>query len=234
MIPQRIVKWFIIVVIVAAATFHHIVQAQQQPAPPEPKSLQVLPGLARPQVLQVMRDWSTALGVDCSYCHQASFEAETPRKQIARQMQREYVAALKHSDGSAIRCQDCHQGQPKLLSIRASAYSKSSAGSPVLRPLRVKLKSTGVVLWRASTKVRFLPKDHFMEGMRGFNQALGVNCRYCHKRGDFEAETPHKQTARLMMKEFSAKLTKPDGQPVSCNDYHQGRARPLNRFQSND
>ena len=228
MIPQRIVKWFIIAVLVAAATFHHIAQAQQQPA--LSSNLQVLPGHARPQVLQVMRDWSTALGVDCGYCHQASFEAETPRKQIARQMQREYVAALKQANGSAISCQDCHQGQPNLLSVRASAYSKPSAGNPVLRTLRVKLKSTGVVLWRASTKVRFLPKDHFMERMLSFNQALGVNCSYCHKQGDFEAETPHKQTARFMLKEFSAQLTKSDGQPVSCNDCHQGRARPLTLF----
>ncbi len=229
MIPLRIIKWFVIAVIVAAATFHHIVQAQQQSSPPEPKNLQVLPGLARSQVMQVMREWSTALGVDCSYCHQASFEAETPRKQIARQMQRDYVATLKHTDGKAISCQDCHQGQPNLLSVRASAYSKPSAGPPILRTLRIKLKSTGVVLWRASTKVRFLPKKHFMEGMLSFNQALGVNCSYCHKQGDFEAETPHKQTARLMMKEFSAQLTKPDSQPVSCSDCHQGRARPLNR-----
>ena len=230
MLPQRIVKWLVIAVIVAAATFHHIAQAHQQPAPPKPNNLQVLSGLSRPQVIQVMRAWSTALGVDCSYCHQASFDTDTPRKQIARQMQRDYVAALKQPDGSAISCQDCHQGQPNLLSVRASAYSKPSAGSPMLHTLRIKLKSTGVVLWRASTKVRFLPKKHFMEGMLSFNQALGVNCSYCHKQGDFEAETPHKQTARFMMKDFSAKLTKLDGKPVSCNDCHQGRARPLARF----
>lgn len=226
MSPQRIVKWFILAVILAAVTFHHIAQAQQQSSLSESTNLQVLPGLSRLQVMQVMRDWSRALGVDCSYCHQASFEAETPRKQIARRMQREFVATLKHSDGSAISCQNCHQGQPNLLS-RASAYSQSSAGP--LRPLRVKLKSAGVVLWRASTKVRFLPKKHFMERMLSFNQALGVNCSYCHKQGDFEAETPRKQTARLMMKEFNAQLLKQDGKPVSCNDCHQARARLLNR-----
>jgi len=226
MSPQRIVKWFILAVILAAVTFHHIAQAQQQSSLSESNNLQVLPGLSRLQVMQVMRDWSRALGVDCSYCHQASFEAETPRKQIARRMQREFVAALKHSDGSAISCQNCHQGQPNLLS-RASAYSQSSTGP--LRSLRVKLKSAGVVLWRASTKVRFLPKKHFMEGMLSFNQALGVNCSYCHKQGDFEAETPRKQTARLMMKEFNAQLLKQDGKPVSCNDCHQARARLLNR-----
>lgn len=234
MIPQRIIKWFVLLMILAVALFQHIVQAHQQPAPPAPSNLQVLQGLSRPQLMQVMRDWSTALGVDCSYCHQGAFEAETSRKQIARLMQREYVAALKQADGSAISCQDCHQGEAKLLGVRVGADSKSSGGNPVLRVCRVKLKSAGVLLWRASTKVQFLPKKHFMEGMRGFNQALSVNCNYCHKKGDFEAETPQKQTARFMMKEFSAKLTKADGKPVSCNDCHQERPRPLSQLKSSN
>lgn len=230
MVPQGIVKSFIVVLIAAAATFQHVVQAQQQPA--LPTNLQIFSSLSRPQLMQVMREWSTALGVDCSYCHQASFEAETPHKQIARQMQREYVAALKRADGKALSCQSCHQGQAKLLAVRDEEFRQPQTGNPAVRFLRVKAKSTGVVLWRASTKVPFLPKDHFMERMRSFNQALGVNCSYCHKKGDYEAETPRKQTARLMLQEFSAKLRKPDGKPVSCNDCHQGRARPLIRFSS--
>ena len=226
MVPQHIVKLFIVVLIAGAATF--IVQAQQQPA--LSSNLQIFSSLARPQLMQVMREWSTALGVDCSYCHQASFETETPRKRIARQMQREYVAALKRADGNALSCQDCHQGQAKLLAVRAKEFNHPFPGNPAVRFLRVKAKSTGVVLWRASTKVPFLPKDHFMERMRSFNQALGVSCRYCHKKGDYETDTPRKQTARLMLQEFSSKLIKQNGQPVSCNDCHQGNARPLSRF----
>jgi nitrate/TMAO reductase-like tetraheme cytochrome c subunit len=229
MIPPRIVKWFVVVMIVAVATFQHIVRAQQPPA--LPSNLQVLQSLSRPQILQVMQEWSTALGVDCRYCHQDSYEVETPRKEIARQMQREYVAAFQRADGKSLSCQDCHQGQAKLLAVRAKEFSKPFAGNPALQFLRVKAKSTGVVLWRAATKVPFLPKKHFMEGMREFNQALGVNCSYCHKKGDYEAETPRKQTARLMLQEFSGKLRKPDGKPVSCNDCHQGNTRPLARFQ---
>lgn len=230
MISLRHIKWLVIGVIMAVAIFYHFAQAQQ---PSVPQNLQVLQGFSRPQIIQVMQEWSTALGVGCNYCHQDSFETDTPRKQIARLMQRDYVAKLKHVDGKAVSCQDCHQGQAKL-SIRSleNASRKAAAGSPVLRSVRVKLKSAGVLLWRASTKVRFLPKKHFMEEMRGFNQALGVNCNYCHKKGDFEAETPQKQTARFMMNEFSAKLTKPDGKPVSCNDCHQGRAHPLTSLPS--
>jgi nitrate/TMAO reductase-like tetraheme cytochrome c subunit len=228
MIPHRIVKLLVVLFIAAAATFQHIAQAQQQAAPPS--NLQLFADHSRPQLMQVMQDWSTALGVDCSYCHQASFEAETPRKEIARMMQREYVAALKQSNGSSISCQTCHQGKAKILTVRAQEFSHSSAGNPALHAVRVQFKSAGVLLWRASTKVSFLPKKHFMEEMRGFNQALGVNCSYCHKRGDFEADTPRKQTARLMRQEFSGKLRKQDGKPISCNDCHQGTANILARF----
>ncbi len=229
MISLRNSKGLLIMLLGAATTFHYIAQAQQQAVPPVPKNLQVLSGLSAPQLLQVMRDWSAALGVDCRYCHQDSFETETPRKQIARLMQQEYVATLKRPDGNALNCQDCHQGQANLLSDRSVASATGKQSSEVFRAMRVKLKSIGVVLWRASTKVRFLPKDHFMERMQEFNQALGVNCSYCHKKGDFEAETPRKQIARLMLKDFSAKLTKQDGQLVRCSDCHQGHARPLNK-----
>ena len=232
MISLRNSKGLLIMLLGAATTFHYIAQAQQQAVPAAPKNLQVLSGLSSPQLLQVMREWSAALGVDCRYCHQDSFETETPRKQIARLMQRDYVATLKQQDGTAVSCQYCHQGQTNLLSDRSVASAAGKQSADVFRAMRIKLKSTGVVLWRASTKVRFLPKDHFMERMQEFNQALGVNCSYCHKKGDFEAETPRKQMARLMLKEFSAKLTKQDGQSVHCSDCHQGRPRPLIMFKA--
>jgi nitrate/TMAO reductase-like tetraheme cytochrome c subunit len=236
MISLQFIKWLVIVVIAVIAKFHYAVQAQQQSVPSTTQNLQVLQGLSRPQILSVMEEWSTALGVDCNYCHQDRFETETVRKQVARLMQREYVVALKRTDGRAVSCQDCHQGKAKLLGIRpfenGSTGGKTSAGAPVLRAMRVKLKAMGVLLWRASTKVQFLPKKHFMQEMQSYNQALSVNCNYCHKQGDFEAETTHKQTARFMRKEFSAKFIKANGQPVSCNDCHQGRKRPLLSFLS--
>ena len=136
MISLRNSKGLLIMLLGAAATFHYIAQAQQQ-AVPAPKNLQVLSGLSSPQLLQVMRDWSAALGVDCRYCHQDSFETETPRKQIARLMQQEYVTTLKRSDGTALSCQDCHQGQANLLSDRsvASAAGKKAADVFIRRAL---------------------------------------------------------------------------------------------------
>jgi hypothetical protein len=84
----------------------------------EPKNLQVLKGMSRQQVISVMRSWSKALGVECNYCHVRPFEADTPRKSIARLMQREFVANLQHKDGNPVSCQDCHQGQPNFLRTR--------------------------------------------------------------------------------------------------------------------
>lgn len=231
MISLRNVKWALLLIFGTMAIIHYLAQAQQSGvSAAAPKKLQVLPELSHAQLLQVMREWSTALGVDCRFCHQDSFEAETPRKQIARLMQRDYVARLRQPDGSAIQCQNCHQGQSNFLSVRAAANSKATAGPPVLRAMRVRLKSAGVVLWRVSTKVPFLPRKHFMEGMLGFNQSLGVNCNYCHRKGDFEGETRHKQIARFMLSEFNTRWVKPDGQLISCKDCHQGQARPLSQF----
>ncbi len=213
------------------ATVHFFAEAKQQAALTVTTSerLQVLQGLSPSQLLQVMRAWSDALGVDCHYCHQGSFEAETSRKQIARLMQREYIAKLKQRDGSAIQCVDCHQGQTILLSARTltNAANKSSTNFPAVRFARVKLKSTGVMLWRVTTKVPLFPKKHFMEGMLSFNQALGANCNYCHKKGDFEAETPRKKIARFMLSEYNGKLIKQGNLFVSCNDCHKGSAHPL-------
>jgi nitrate/TMAO reductase-like tetraheme cytochrome c subunit len=231
MVSPRNVKWMLLLMFGTVAIVHYLAQAQQAGLA---ATAPVLQELSHAQLLQVMRDWAAALGVDCRYCHQDSFAEETSRKQIARRMQREYVAALRRADGSAINCQDCHQGQPKVLSGRARAVPQPSAGAAVVRAVRVKLKSAGVVLWRASKQVPFLPKKHFMEEMLSFNRALGVNCSYCHRQGDYETETPRKQMARFMMQEFSAKLTKPDGQPVRCNDCHQGRAHPLTSFKTQD
>src|SRR5260370_504873 len=39
-----------------------------------------------------------------------------------------------------------------------------------------------------------------MDAMRGFNEALGVQCVYCHVAGDFAADgNPRKETARTMI-----------------------------------
>lgn len=209
MIRRETAKLLAILVIAAPMAFS-LVQAQQTPPsqPPaqqELKNLQVLKGMTRPQVIQEMRNWAAALGVECNFCHQAPFETDTPRKQVTRLMLRDYVNAMKHKDGSAVTCKDCHQELPNPLRTRPfdGALAKPVSGLQVIQRNQI-----GAV-------------------MQAFNTALGVDCEYCHKGDSFETETALKQITRFMMTEYSRGLTKQDGSAVSCNDCHQGHARPL-------
>jgi len=178
---------------------------EQKPAAPE--TLQLLKGMSRQQILAEMRKVSAAMGTECNFCHVNPFSAETARKSVARLMMRDYTMGLKHKDGSALTCNDCHKGEANFLRTRPfdGALGKKSAGLVVLKDM---------------------PRDRVIQVMNAFAKALGVECTYCHT-SDFDDETPRKQIARFMMTEFSRGLVKQDGSAVGCNDCHQGHARPL-------
>lgn len=70
----------------------------------------------------VMQSFTIALGTTCEGCHEAgvdggrpNFDADTPRKNVARKMWSEFVGKLRKKDGSAIYCDTCHQGQFEFL-----------------------------------------------------------------------------------------------------------------------
>lgn len=179
-----------------------------QQAPQEVKNVQVLKGMNHQQVFQVMQEWASSLGVKCNYCHVRPFEQDTARKITARLMLRDYVMGMKHKDGTAVSCKDCHNGQATPLRTRPfeTAFTAKQGGRQVLKGM---------------------PDDKLMEVMNAFNQALGVKCDYCHVQSNFDQDTPRKQIARFMVTEFSAKLAKSDGTGVNCNECHKGHARPL-------
>jgi cytochrome c len=174
----------------------------------KPKNLQVLKGLTRPQLLAVMRSWSEGLVVACNYCHVRQFEAETPRKATARLMERAYVLGLKHKDGRALSCQDCHQGQPNFLRTR-----------PFVGVLGKILPDVRAVADR--------DRGRLMQLMNEFQLALGVKCAYCHSARGIDLETPPKQITRFMMTEFNRGLVQQDGSAVTCATCHQGHGRLL-------
>lgn len=173
----------------------------------KPETLQILKGMPRPQILEVMRGFTAALGVECNFCHVRPFDAETPRKSVARLMMRDYTMGMKHKDGKALSCNDCHKGQPNPLRTLPfdGAVGKKLAGKRVLKDL---------------------PEERLMQVMTAFTKALGVECNYCHT-ADFDEDTPRKQIARFMMTEFSQGLVKKDGGPANCTECHQGNAKPL-------
>jgi nitrate/TMAO reductase-like tetraheme cytochrome c subunit len=178
-----------------------------QQAQPAAETLKVLKGMPQQQIMGEMRKIEAAMGTECNFCHVNPYTADTPRKAVARLMMRDYTMGMKHRDGSALTCNDCHKGQPNFLRTRAfeGAVGKKSAGLQVLKGL---------------------PPERVTQVMTAFTKALGVECTYCHT-DDFDEDTPRKQIARFMMKEFSGGLVKQDGSAVNCNDCHQGHARPL-------
>jgi nitrate/TMAO reductase-like tetraheme cytochrome c subunit len=193
-----------------ASTAQQSPPAQEKPGeqkPAAPETLQVLKGMTRQQILAEMRKVSAAMGTECNFCHVNPFSADTARKSVARLMMRDYTMGLKHKDGSALTCNDCHKGEANFLRTRPfdGALGKKSAGLVVLKDM---------------------PRDRLMQAMTAITKALGVECTYCHT-SDFDDETPRKQIARFMMTEFSRVLVKQDGSAVGCNDCHQGHARPL-------
>ncbi len=80
------------------------------------------------------------------------------------------------------------------------------------------------------------PKNDILFIMRSFNEALGVQCTYCHVQGDFSADTnPKKEMARKMIAmgriiddSFpSSAGAFPDGyHEVDCFTCHRGNAKP--------
>ncbi len=65
--------------------------------------------------------------------------------------------------------------------------------------------------------------------MQQITVALGVNCGFCHVRGNFASEdNPHKATARRML-EMTGKINEqffPGTRTVTCFTCHQGEQKP--------
>src|SRR6185503_5336366 len=71
-----------------------------------------------------------------------------------------------------------------LVSVPLLAH-QSGGAAPLPTPKNLKLLAP-------TTDIRFV--------MRGFNEALGVQCTFCHVQGDFAADTnPKKEMARKMI-----------------------------------
>jgi hypothetical protein len=99
------------------------------------------------------------------------------------------------------------------------------------------LVALGALLWPArvtggqETQKQSLPE--VMKRMKYYNQALGVECDYCHVPGGkmgflFELDTPRKKTAKWMQERLvDGLVTKDSHQPIDCLTCHEGRARFL-------
>ncbi|MGC8595334.1 MAG: c-type cytochrome [Candidatus Kryptoniota bacterium] len=78
-------------------------------------------------------------------------------------------------------------------------------------------------------------KDQLLNVMRGFTEALGVKCEFCHDTQDFSSDAkPEKRTARIMIKMVeninSNFLSDPQKEKVSCFTCHRGQEIPKLTF----
>ena len=90
------------------------------PPIPEPKNLKLLTGQTGAQVLETMRSFRVALGVQCTYCHVAGTGGppdfasdENPKKETARMMlsmAREINGKFPQDGKRRVSCYTCHRG----------------------------------------------------------------------------------------------------------------------------
>lgn len=128
---------------------------QSQPAPAEKtaaqqfKNIQVLKDVPASQLIPGMRYITTALGVECNYCHvDGNFPADDKQpKQTARKMMTMLFAINTNNFGGRpeVSCFTCHQGHSEPMGVPAlpaeavePQFSPLAAGAPTVDAILAK------------------------------------------------------------------------------------------------
>ena len=111
---------FIVTILATLLSLHAQDKAQdkqdkaQKPVP-NPTNLKILKVSTGQEVRQVMRTFTTGLGVQCAYCHvQGNFASdENPKKEVARHMiELSQKINAQFSDSKLhVTCFTCHRGE---------------------------------------------------------------------------------------------------------------------------
>ena len=136
-------------VLFTAMTMVHLGQPQAQgPDDEKPKNLKVLPkDMSHRQVVDIMRGFSSALGVECEECHgqgppgeEPDFSADKkPEKEAARKMMKmmsainDQISQMNLKDSLQVGCVTCHHGLklPQTLGavVMQSVHQKGVDGA---------------------------------------------------------------------------------------------------------
>jgi hypothetical protein len=118
----------LLLVVALALPLCLVAQDKKKGPPPEPKNLKVMTGMSGADVIQAMRAFRVALGVECTYCHvQGDFASDdNPKKEVGRMMismTREING--KFTDGKRhVGCYTCHRGATEPLMAPPDAQAK--------------------------------------------------------------------------------------------------------------
>jgi len=167
-----------------------------------PKNLKILP--ADDTMMDAMRGFNEALGVQCVYCHvQGDFASDAnPRKETARQMIT-MVRQVEHFFPATagefprgyhdVDCMTCHNGEakPDTKSPKHFLNKRDAAGGkPDMEPgVNLKVLAEGTPVHGAGSI------------MEDFRDALQVDCAYCHGGGVGQEKdlNPRKEISRQMI-----------------------------------
>ncbi len=185
-------------------------------------NVQVLKNYTYVQLIGQMTYYTTALGVQCTYCHNVgNFAYDTPTKKISRTMQimsnqtqRNWVEPVKHDYPNyavtgAVGCVTCHRGAPhmgvkyNIVPVQYLNYTNKST------------KQAGYVV----------------NSMYSAVKSLGVNCLFCHNSADFvtlQYYPTNKISHRMwaMVDDINHKYLPANIKAVTCYTCHQGAKWP--------
>ncbi len=210
-----------------------------------PKNLKLL--TADANLLDTMRAFNEALGVQCDYCHAAGDFASdaNPRKETARKMigMIRQIETYYPTTGGVfprgyheVDCSTCHRGSPKPETKAPQHFQNRGDAAGNVPP-------TG-----KATNLKVLPPDTEVHGegsiMEDFRDALMVDCAYCHSPqpdGFAKDENPRKQLARkmiVMTQEINANFPGTGVYPaeplkVTCYTCHRGTTHPVSLSNKN-
>ncbi|MEO7156642.1 MAG: photosynthetic reaction center cytochrome c subunit family protein [Vicinamibacterales bacterium] len=158
-----------------------------------------------------MREWSTALGVQCTHCHVdvAWSDSSKPTFEFAQRMRRMVDAlnagALK--DVGVIACWTCHRGQTRPPRLPAASWRG------------IRDQHVGEFTSPAGALT-----------MSVYAASLGVECSHCHEPGSFTAPTrpAHAMVAKMLpiFDEIPKHFDNSRMPTTQCYMCHQGRPKP--------
>lgn len=124
--------------------------APRPTGPPPPQNLQFFPkDTPRPEVIRIMRQFSSALGVRCDHCHVNEEGGANPREdfatdekpakvkaramlQMTKQINEELLAKLadRATPAVTVSCVTCHHGLPRPETLAGHLGLAATAGGP--------------------------------------------------------------------------------------------------------
>ena len=144
----------IVAIAVATLGAAWLAPAQQAPrtAAQQYKNIQVFKDAPATEFIQSMRFLSTALGVECEFCHQGTRSVDTPNKIKARQMMAmmQKINADNFGGAQVVTCNTCHNGNHIPVNAPTPTGQYSAEGPQVFyKPTAPPVGATDDVMYEA-------------------------------------------------------------------------------------